>query len=396
MERLKRYLLDNFEQVFVLFVLVTVYIINYFMPQKIAFINFYFLPVIISGYFLGVRRSVLGAFLCILLVVSYAIIYPNLFIMPGSRLDLSLYIMVWGGFLILSGAVVGKQHEKLKMEIKQERHLNEQLLVSNKSLFNARAATIFGLAKLAEYRDEDTGAHLERIREYTKVIAEELARNPKYRDYITHEYIEDIYISSILHDIGKVGIEDSILLKPGKLTPEEFEIVKRHSAMGGDALKAADSRMEGRSFLTLGMEIAYYHHEKWDGTGYPKGLKGEEIPLSARIVALADVYDALTSNRPYKNAFPHEKARDIIVKDRGKHFDPDVVDAFLVHEADFMMIRQKIYKESTAAKRYEPEKKDDLSQIYDYRVMAYLQAVGADKMDEDENRKPRGYKPLKK
>ena len=166
--------------------------------------------------------------------------------------------------------------------------------------------------------------------------------------------------------------------------------------MGGDALKAADSRMEGRSFLTLGMEIAYYHHEKWDGSGYPKGLKGEEIPLSARIVALADVYDALTSNRPYKKAFPHEKAREIIVNDRGKHFDPDVVDAFLAHEADFRTIRKKIYKESAPAKRYESEKRDDLSQFYDYRVMAYLQAVGADKIVEDEKRKPEGYKPLKK
>jgi response regulator RpfG family c-di-GMP phosphodiesterase len=181
---------------------------------------------------------------------------------------------------------------------------------------SARNATILGLAKLAEYRDADTGAHLERIREYSKIIAQDLAMKPRYTGYVTSDYIDDIYNSSILHDIGKVGIPDSILLKPGRLTKDEFEVVKRHSALGGDALRAVETKLEGQSFLSLGKEIAYYHHEKWDGTGYPRGLKGDEIPLSARIVALADVYDALTSKRVYKEAYSHQEAMEIITKDR--------------------------------------------------------------------------------
>jgi response regulator RpfG family c-di-GMP phosphodiesterase len=210
---------------------------------------------------------------------------------------------------------------------------------------SARNATILGLAKLAEYRDADTGAHLERIREYSKMLAEELSRKPDYAGYITSEYIDDIYNSAILHDIGKVGVPDAILLKPGKLTTEEFDVVKRHSALGGEALREVEAKIEGQSFLTLGKEIAYYHHEKWDGTGYPRGLKGEQIPLSARIVALADVYDALTSRRVYKEAYSHQVARDIIMESRGSHFAPDVVDAFLAHEEDFRRIREELFRD---------------------------------------------------
>jgi PAS domain S-box-containing protein len=214
--------------------------------------------------------------------------------------------------------------EKAKLEIK---------------LQNARTATILGLAKLAEYRDEGTGSHLERIPEYAKIIAKELSKKPKYKRYITRKYIEDIYNSAILHDIGKVGIPDHILLKPGKLTSKEFEAIKSHSILGGDALTVIDAQTDGKSFLTLGKEIAYYHHEKWDGSGYPNGIRGEEIPLSARIVALADVYDALTSERLYKKSFSHKKAKEIIIEAKGKTFDPDVVDAFIVHEATFNKIR---------------------------------------------------------
>ena len=209
-------------------------------------------------------------------------------------------------------------------------------------MHEARAATILGLAKLAEYRDEGTGKHLERIREYSRILAERMSRLPLYEEYITKKYIEDIYRSSILHDIGKVGIPDAILLKPAELTPDEFEIIKTHTLLGGDALNEIDKWIEGTSFLTMGKEIAYYHHEKWDGTGYPKNLKGTAIPLSARIVALADVYDALTSRRSYKEAFNHEKSRDIIIGLKGSHFDPVVVDAFLALEDDFRRIRKEM------------------------------------------------------
>ncbi len=233
--------------------------------------------------------------------------------------------------------IVRDRTEKKKLEM--------DLIESYKKLQNARAATILGLAKLAEYRDEGTGAHLERIREYAKRLAEEMAKNSRYKTIVTQDYIEDIFQSSILHDIGKVGIPDAILLKPGRLTDEEFEVIKRHTTMGGDAIGIIESRIKERSFLFMGKEIAYNHHEKWDGSGYPRGLKGEEIPLSARIIALADVYDALTSKRFYKEAYTHERSKDIIVDLKGSHFDPEIVEAFLILEAEFDTIRGEKFKE---------------------------------------------------
>ena len=233
--------------------------------------------------------------------------------------------------------IVRDRTEKKKLEM--------DLIESYKKLQNARAATILGLAKLAEYRDEGTGAHLERIREYAKRLAEEMAKNSRYKTIVTQDYIEDIFQSSILHDIGKVGIPDAILLKPGRLTDEEFEVIKRHTTMGGDAIGIIESRIKERSFLFMGKEIAYNHHEKWDGSGYPRGMKGEEIPLSARIIALADVYDALTSKRFYKEAYTHERSKDIIVDLKGSHFDPEIVEAFLILEAEFDTIRGEKFKE---------------------------------------------------
>lgn len=200
--------------------------------------------------------------------------------------------------------------------------------------------TIFSLAKLAESRDNETGEHIDRMRCYARELALELSTWPKYSGIVDSTYVETLYMSSPLHDIGKVGIPDGILLKPGKLSPEEFEVMKAHTIIGGDTLKAADAEAGENSFLSMGCEIAYYHHEKWDGTGYPFRLSGLDIPLSARIVALGDVYDALTSRRPYKEAFSHERSKAIILEGRGTHFDPDVVDAFLNREEHFIMVRQ--------------------------------------------------------
>jgi PAS domain S-box-containing protein len=223
----------------------------------------------------------------------------------------------------------------------EKKRLEMDLLESYRKLQHARAATILGLAKLAEYRDEGTGTHLERIREYARLLAEEMARIPRYREYIDQRYIEDIYQSAILHDIGKVGIPDAVLLKPGELTGDEFDVIKCHTLFGGDAITAIQAQIEGRTFLNIGREIAYSHHEKWDGSGYPRGLRGKDIPLAARIVAVADVYDALTTKRFYKEAFSHEKARQIILNLRGNHFDPEVVDAFLALEGQFNRIREE-------------------------------------------------------
>jgi len=223
----------------------------------------------------------------------------------------------------------------------EKKRLEMNLLESHRKLQQARSATILGLAKLAEYRDEGTGMHLERIREYARLVAEEMAVIPRYRDYIDQRYIDDIYQSAILHDIGKVGIPDAVLLKSGELTEAEFEVIKCHAVFGGDAITAIQSQIEGRSFLNIGREIAYHHHEKWDGSGYPRGLEGDHIPLAARIVALADVYDALTTKRFYKEAFSHDKAKQIILNLKGTHFDPEVVDAFLALEDQFERIRMQ-------------------------------------------------------
>ena len=254
---------------------------------------------------------------------------------------------LWLRLIVLCLFLIFGSHVQYAID---KRNIAEQaLLDSYRKLQNARMTTILGLAKLAEYRDEGTGMHLERIREYAKMIAQELARIPKYQNSITPDYIDDIYQSSILHDIGKVGIPDAILLKPDKLTDEEFAVIKRHTLLGGDAIKAIEYQIEGKSFLQMGKEIAYNHHEKWDGSGYPTGLKSEDIPLAARIVALADVYDALTTERFYKPAYTHEKSRQIIIGLRSTHFDPEIVDVFLQLKADFNRIRAEQYSEDTGS-----------------------------------------------
>ncbi len=201
-----------------------------------------------------------------------------------------------------------------------------------------REALIFSLAKLAESRDMATGEHIERVQEFSRCLAVTLSRKPKFAETITPQFIHLIHQTSPLHDIGKVGIPDQILLKPGRLTAEEFEIIKSHPLIGAETLQGAIDRSPEASFLQMAHDITLSHHEKYDGTGYPHGLAGEAIPLSARIVALADVYDALTSDRVYKKAFEHDRAAEIILGDRGTHFDPDVVDAFIDSQSRFQEI----------------------------------------------------------
>ena len=220
--------------------------------------------------------------------------------------------------------------------------LGERIKERTAQLVRTQQVAVFTLAKLAESRDTETGAHLERMRLYAREIAEELAGRAEDKETIGPGFVEVLYQSSPLHDIGKVGIPDKILLKPGKLTPEEFEIMKLHSTIGGDTLRAADLEAGQDSFLAMGRDIAYYHHERWDGKGYPKGLWGTIIPLSARIVAVGDVYDALTSKRPYKEPFGHEKSRAIIREGCGTAFDPDVVDAFFAREERIIEIRARL------------------------------------------------------
>ena len=201
--------------------------------------------------------------------------------------------------------------------------------------------TIYTLASLAETRDNETGAHILRTQRYILALAKYLQHKPRFSAYLTDETIELIYKSAPLHDIGKVGIPDKILLKPGKLDESEFEIMKTHAKLGSDALKAAENTLGSNSFLSYAKEIAETHHEKWDGSGYPKGLKGEEIPISGRLMAVADVYDALISKRIYKPAFSHEKSMSILQEGKGSHFDPDIINAAVALEQEFIDIAQK-------------------------------------------------------
>ncbi|MDR1289577.1 MAG: response regulator [Planctomycetaceae bacterium] len=208
-----------------------------------------------------------------------------------------------------------------------------------------RDVAIFALAKLAESRDVDTGAHLERVQYYCRTLAQRMAMIEKYQDVIDPEFVRLIFQTSPLHDIGKVGIPDSVLLKPGRLDPHEFNIMKTHTTIAAQTLDATLSKFPGASFLKMARDIAATHHEKYDGSGYPNGLIGEDIPLCGRIIALADVYDALISKRVYKQAFTHESAKSIIIEGRCKHFDPDVVDCFLDMEEQFIAIHKRFSEE---------------------------------------------------
>ena len=221
--------------------------------------------------------------------------------------------------------------------LKLEHRVREQV----KEISSAQIATIFAMSKLAESRDPETGEHLERMREYCRVITLHLMENPRPGAMITESFVENLYAASPLHDIGKVGIPDRVLLKPGILTKDEFDVMKHHTMLGGETLRAVYDQYQTNAFLKTGIDIAEGHHEKWDGSGYPNGLIGEQIPLAARVVALADVYDALISRRVYKPPFPHEKAVEIVVEGKGKHFDPNVVEAFLALEEQFKDIANR-------------------------------------------------------
>ncbi|HHX01767.1 MAG TPA: response regulator [Firmicutes bacterium] len=205
----------------------------------------------------------------------------------------------------------------------------------------SRDTVIFAISKLVESRDYETGHHLERMRHYTRLVAEYLYDNNIYREHVNSSFIENIYLTSPLHDIGKVGIPDHILLKTDRLDDQEWEIMKTHTIIGYDTLMATCNYQLKTDYLQMGAEIALSHHEKWDGTGYPHGLVGNEIPVSARIVAIADVYDALVSKRVYKNAYPHGVSRAIIINSTGKHFDPVIVEAFQALEKQFVEIHQR-------------------------------------------------------
>ncbi len=233
--------------------------------------------------------------------------------------------------LLVRRARMWLQDQNHSLEAEVARRMRENELI--------QAASIHALAHLAETRDNETGNHIARTQSYVRLLATRLTNHPRFRGILTPTYIETVARSAPLHDIGKVGIPDSILLKPGKLTPDEWEIMKTHTILGSHAITLAEKDINSSlDFLTHAKEIVRWHHERWDGSGYPDGLSGEKIPVAARLMALADVFDALISKRVYKEAYPFSEVRKIIASERGRQFDPDITDAFMAHCDEFEAI----------------------------------------------------------
>jgi len=232
-------------------------------------------------------------------------------------------------------------HLRLRMsQVESEAHSRELeafVLEQVNEITDSQMATIIALARLAESRDDQTGGHLERVQQYCRLLAGRLSEQMRF-GIIDHTFIDNIEYASALHDIGKVGISDLILLKPAELTDAEFELMKTHTVLGARTLEAVSAEYPNNDFIAMGITIARWHHERWDGSGYPDGLVGEQIPLAARVMAVADVYDALMSQRSYKRPFTHAESRDIILSQRGKQFDPEIVEAFIGLEAEFIAV----------------------------------------------------------
>ena len=240
-----------------------------------------------------------------------------------------------------------KERVKTHLELKLARDylkiqnglLEDKVIRRTEQMEELQDVAMVAMGALAESRDPDTGNHIRRTQHYVKIIAIQLQNHPRFSQLLTPENITSLYKSAPLHDIGKVGIADHILLKPGKLTFEEFEEMKKHTTYGRDAIASAETTISrADNFLVFAKQIAYSHQEKWDGSGYPEGLAGDDIPISARLMAIADVYDALISRRVYKEPFSHEKSVAIILEGKGNHFDPDIVDAFMEVSDDFYQI----------------------------------------------------------
>jgi HD-GYP domain-containing protein (c-di-GMP phosphodiesterase class II) len=265
--------------------------------------------------------------------VAIAALTPTLLSIHASN-----FVWTNGLLAVVVYLVVSRVRDEVST---RERQSAAAALRGTTDLSRTQDAVIFGLAKLADSRDQATGDHLERISLYSSTLAAALRRHDNYRDEVNASFVQHIGTSAALHDIGKVGIEDAILLKPGALDSAEYCRMQEHTRIGADCLKDIERRLGSSNFLRMSGEIAAAHHERWDGTGYPLGLKGTAIPLSARIVAIADVYDALVSQRVYKQARAHEECVEIIRKESGKHFDPQLVDVFLEVEPAFKNISEQ-------------------------------------------------------
>ena len=256
---------------------------------------------------------------------------------PKRMLELFTHHVLprWISIILIDVLVSGITQRNAEMLDKQK-ELSDQVTHEMERRTQMQNRVIEDLAAVIETRDVGTGEHVIRTKKYVGMIAREMQKYPKYKNILTNKYIKQIENSAPLHDVGKIAVRDAILLKPGRLTPEEFDEMKKHSAKGGEMINNIFSNLDDDEFFKIAYDIAVSHHEKWDGTGYPNGLKGEDIPLSGRIMAIADVYDALTSKRVYKDSMPPEKAFDIIVEGRGTHFDPDIIDIVITIKDKFI------------------------------------------------------------
>jgi len=257
--------------------------------------------------------------------------------MPLAAFHVLAFLWIAGLQAVVAYLVLMRDQEEVSRKHSRAESVSLQ---QYNELLRTRDAVIFGLARLTESRDLETGNHLERISVYSTRLAAAARRDPRFSAEVTASFVKLIGISSVLHDIGKVGIRDSILLKPGKLERHERPLMQSHAAIGGKCIREIESRLGKSNFLAMAREIAFNHHERWDGLGYPKGLAGDEIPLAARIVAIADVYDALSTKRVYRGALPHEKCVEMIHSEAGRQFDPALVEVFLKLESEFREIAQ--------------------------------------------------------
>lgn len=297
-----------------------------------VYTNLIYIPIALAsatnGKIHGVIHAAISGLVMGLLVPMEEI--QNMMIMQ-SHFDCIIRICLYATIAFIIGHFSEDRNREYKKNVFNQKEIKDEQI-----------AMIFALVKLSESRDNYVDKHIERVGSICKFLAYKLSNVSEYSDYITGEYIENIFKSSQLHDIGKVGIPDKVLLKPGKLTAEEFDIMKTHTTIGANTLREVQGKYPNNNFLDMGINIANYHHEKWDGTGYPKGLIGEDIPLSARIMSFADVYDALREKRVYKEAYSHNESIELIQKEVGTHFDPSICKVFLENQDEFKIIYEKL------------------------------------------------------
>lgn len=315
---------SEYSLAFLYFLSVLIALIVYFTGgTSKAYANLMYLPIAIVASTQGKKQGVIHA------VISALLIGPLMSLDVEANINQEtinwvMRLLIYAVIAWVIGFFADYRREEFEQISRKEQELSD-----------AKMATIYGLVKLAEYRDDSSGAHVERVALFTATLANKLRKLEKYINYIDDDYVDNIAKASTLHDIGKVGIPDSILLKPGKLSPEEFEIMKTHPIIGAKTLLDVKKKYPDNKFLGLGINITSFHHEKWDGTGYPRGLRGEKIPLSARIMAIVDVYDAVRSERVYKEAYSHKESIEILKEGRGTYFEPLILDVFLENEKEF-------------------------------------------------------------